>query len=171
MPGRIKLKLNLSPTQSTLLAAALITGLAGAATLKAGKVGLVDVQKVIESSKGGPAFVTLNQKADADLGKQSQAIGALQAKVNSGKASAAEVQALKKAQTTYQTALKNYDVQRRKAFAPVAGSVNAAVASAAKAQGFTVVLDKRKAASSSIVIYANAQTTDLTAAAQKAVKK
>ncbi|WP_161881689.1 OmpH family outer membrane protein [Deinococcus alpinitundrae] len=167
MPG----KLNLSPTQTTLLAAALITGLAGAATLKAGKVGLVDVQKVIESSKGGPAFVTLNQKADTDLGKQSQAIGTLQAKVNTGKASAADVQALKKAQTTYQTALKNYDVQRRKAFAPVAGSVNAAVAAAAKAQGFTVVLDKRKAASSSIVIYANTQTTDLTAAAQKAVKK
>lgn len=167
MPG----KLNLSPAQTTLLAAALITGLAGAATIKAGKVGLVDVQKVIESSKGGAAYVSLGQKADTDLGKQGQAIQALQAKANTGKASAADLQALKKAQTTYQTALKNYDVQRRKAFAPVAGSVNAAVAAAAKAQGFTVVFDKRKAASSSIVIYANAQTTDLTAAAQKAVKK
>lgn len=166
-----KLVLNLSPTQTTLLAAALITGLAGAATIKAGKLGLVDVQQVISSSKGGADFTAINKRADSALAVQAKTIQTLQNKISSGKASAADVQTLKKAQTTYQTAAKTYDAQRQKAFAPIAPAVNAAVAAAAKAQGFTVVFDKRKAAASGVIIYANSQATDLTAAAQKAVKK
>ena len=49
--------------------------------------------------------------------------------------------------------------------------MNAAVAAAAKAQGYSVILDKRKAAGSGLVIYANSQTADITAAVQKALKK
>ncbi|WP_420596030.1 OmpH family outer membrane protein [Deinococcus sp.] len=161
----------LNAAQTTLLAAALITGLAGAATIKAGKIGLVDVQKVIESTKSGPAFAAIDNKANADLDAQFKNLQALQTKANSGKASAAELEALKKAQATYQASSKSYNAQREKAFAPVAASVNGAVAATAKAQGYTVVLDMRKAASGGVVIYANAQATDLTAAVQKTVKK
>ncbi|TSA85862.1 OmpH family outer membrane protein [Deinococcus detaillensis] len=167
----MKVELNLSAKQTTMLAAVLITGLAGAATIKAGKLGLVDVQQVIASSKGGADFTAINKKADSALAIQVKTIQTLQNKISSGKASAADVQTLSKAQTTYQTASKTYDAQRQKAFAPIAPAVNAAVAAAAKAQGYTVVLDKRKAAASGVIIYANSQTTDLTAAAQKALKK
>ena len=160
-----------NPKQTTLLAAVLITSLAGAATISAGKIGLVDVQKVIGVTKNGSAFAALDKKANDDLAAQAKTIQALQTKLSGNKAAPADQQALAKAQGAYQTSSKNYDAQRQKVFAPVASAVNTAVAAAAKAQGYTVVLDKRKAASSGIVIYVNAQATDLTAAVQKAVKK
>lgn len=163
--------MKLNAKQTAVLCAAVITGLAGAASITAGKLGLVDVEKVIGVTKSGPSFAALDKKADADLKTQVQTIQTLQAKLNSGRATPAEGQALVKAQTTYQAALKSYADQRQKAFAPVAKTVNAAIASAAKAQGFTVVFDKRKAASSGVIIYAAAQGTDLTAAVQKTVKK
>ncbi len=163
--------MKLNAKQSAVLVAAVLTGLAGAASITAGKLGLVDVQKIIGVTKSGPSFAALEKKADADLAAQAQTIQELQAKVSAGRASAAERQTLSKAQTTYQAAAKTYADQRQKAFAPVASSVNAAVAAAAKAQGYTVVFDKRKAASSGVIIYANTQSTDLTAAVQKVIKK
>lgn len=161
----------ITPQKTTLLTAVVLTSLAGALTIKAGKLGLVDVQQVITSNKAGASFSALNKKADADLSAQAKALSSLQAKVNGGKGSAADKKALAAAQTKYQNSAKSYDAQRQKSFAPLAGIVNTAVATASKAQGYTVVLDKRKAAASGIVVYANSKTTDITAAVQKAVKK
>ena len=163
--------MKLSFKQTALLAAAFVTTLAGAASIAAGKVGLVDVQSLIGNTSAGPTFAAIGKKADTDLAAQVKAIQALQDKIGSGKGTAADQQALAKAQAAYQAAARDYDAQRQKAFAPVAKTVNAAVAAAAKAQGYTVILDKRKVAGSGLVIYANAQTTDITAAVQKALKK
>jgi outer membrane protein len=138
--------------------------------IKGGKVGVVDVQTVIGSLNGSASFVALNKKANADLATRAKTIQALQVKARSLNFSAADRQALAKAQADYQAAAKNYGAQQQKAFGPLATKVNAAVATAAKAQGYTVVFDKRKAAGG-LVIYANAQSTDLTAAVQKVLKK
>ncbi|WP_181391963.1 OmpH family outer membrane protein [Deinococcus irradiatisoli] len=162
--------MKLTVKQGAVLLSAL-AGLAGAASITAGKLGLVDVDKVIGVTKSGPSFAALQKKADADLSAQAKTIQELQAKVSSGRATLAERQALSKAQATFQASSKSYADQREKAFAPVASSVNAAVATAAKAQGYTVVFDKRKAASSGVIIYANTQSTELTAAVQKVLKK
>ncbi|WP_293913486.1 OmpH family outer membrane protein [Deinococcus sp.] len=138
--------------------------------IKGGKLGLVDVQTVIGSLSGSAGFVAINKKAEADLGARAKALQPLQARAGSLNASLADRQAFAKAQADFQALSKSYGAEQQKAFAPLAGRVNAAVASAAKANGYTLVLDKRKAAAG-LVIYANAQSTDLTAAVQKVLKK
>lgn len=157
-----------------LLAASLLavtaTTTVQAAPVKAGKVGFVDVQKVLQGSAGGASYIALTQKLNADLSKQVANLQALQAKLVSGKATAADRAAFAKAQSAYQTALQNANTQRQKAFAPLSSSVNSAVSKAAQAQGYTVVLDRAQAARG-LVVYANAQTTDLTASVQKYLKK
>ena len=138
--------------------------------IKGGKLGLVDVQTVIGGLNGSAGFNAINKKADADLATRAKALQALQARAVSLKATPADRQAFAKAQADFQALSKSYGAEQQKAFAPLAGRVNAAVASAAKANGYTLVLDKRKAAAG-LVIYANAQSTDLTAAVQKVLKK
>ncbi len=159
--------------KSIVLAALLMT--AGAATtqaapVKAGKVGFIDLQKVIKASPGGNSYVQLSQKLNASLSKQVVGLKTLQAKLMSGKATAADKQAFVKAQNNYQSALKNANAQRQKAFAPLSAVVNSAVAKAAKAQGYAVVMNRQQAASG-LVVYADSKNTDLTAAVIKALKK
>lgn len=142
---------------------------AQAAPVKAGKIGFVDVEKVLQGNAKGQSYVKLAQILDASLAKQAQQLQALQQKAVSAKATAADRSAFLKAQAAYHAAVKSAAAQRQKAFAPLSSSVNAAVSQAAKAQGFTVVFDKQVAAHG-LVIYANDQTTDLTSAVQKAMK-
>lgn len=143
---------------------------AKAAPVKSGKVGFVDVQKVIQGSAAGANYIKLTQKLNADLSKQLANLQSLQTKMVSGKATAADRTAFAKAQTAYQAAMQSSSAQRQKAFAPLASSVNSAVAQAAKAQGYVIVLDRQMAARG-LVVYANNQSTDLTAAVQKYMKK
>ena len=94
----------------------------------------------------------------------------LQAKATSRAATNADRTAYSTAVKKYQTDSQSYDKQLKAAFVPLASKVNAAVASAAKANGYSVILDQRVAAGTKLVIYANANATDLTAAVTAKVK-
>jgi outer membrane protein len=136
----------------------------------AAKTGFVNVQMVVAVMPGGSGFVTLSQKVDTDLKARATALQALQSKAAGRTATAADRDAFNKAAQKYQADGTAYQKQLQQAFAPLASRVNAAVAVVARASGYSLVLDKRVARDRGLVVYANAQATDLTAAVTARVK-
>ncbi|WP_034383797.1 OmpH family outer membrane protein [Deinococcus sp. YIM 77859] len=137
---------------------------------KTHRLGFVDVQQAVAALPGSSAYLNLSKKVDADLKARQQNIQTLAAKAASTR-SAADRQALQKAQQSFLSAQKGYQQRLSTEFKPLASRINAAVASVARANGYTVVMDRRVAAQTSLVVYANNQDTDLTAAVVKALKK
>ncbi|WP_425148153.1 OmpH family outer membrane protein [Deinococcus sp.] len=134
------------------------------------KVGIVNVQTVVKSMPGSAPFLAVSQKADTDLKAQAKTLTVLQAKATARTASSTDRSVYSSALKKYQTASQTYNQQIKSALAPLAGRVDAAVASVAKASGYSVVLDTRVAQTSGLVIYANLQATDLTAAVTAKIK-
>ncbi|GGQ98498.1 OmpH family outer membrane protein [Deinococcus ruber] len=134
------------------------------------KVGIVNVQTVVKSMPGSASFLAISKKADTTLQAEAKSVATLQTKASSRTASNADRAAYSAAVKKYQTDSQSFDKQLKAAFAPLSSKVNAAVASAAKANGYSVILDQRVAASTKLVIYANLKSTDLTAAVTAKVK-
>lgn len=133
------------------------------------RVGFVDVQQAVTSLPGSAAYLNLSKSADKDLKAKQDNIQKLATRANKSR-SAADRQALAKAQQAFVSAQKGYQGRLATAFKPLATKVNAAIASAAKSNGYTIVLDRRVAAQSKLVVYANTGATDLTPAVVKALK-
>ncbi len=155
-----------------LLLAPLALLLTAPGAQKAGsKIAVVNVQKVLAATPGGQGVAAIRKQADADLKKQADAVRALQQKVAGGGASAADRQALDTAVRTFNAANANYQKQIQAKFEPVSKTVNAAVATAARAQGYGLVFDGAIAQQTGLVIYADLKSTDLTDAVVKQLKK
>ncbi|MFC4455763.1 OmpH family outer membrane protein [Deinococcus sonorensis] len=131
------------------------------------KVGFVDVQKVLQAHPKNASVKAIQDKASAELNGLDKQIKAIQAKGTA--ATAAEKDQLTQLTTTIQAKAKDYDAQLSKAVAPIETAVDAAVASTAKAQGFSIVMDRAQAATNGLVVYAD-QSTDITDAVVKNLK-
>lgn len=131
------------------------------------KIGFVNVTEVLKAHPGNAAVTALQTKANTELGAIDTQIKAIQAKGTG--ATAAEKDQATLLTTTLTAKAKDYNDQLAKAVAPIEKAVDAAVSSTAKAQGFSVIMDKGIAATSSLVIYADA-STDLTATVIKNLK-
>jgi len=134
------------------------------------KLGIVNVQRVLAATPGGASVAQLRKQADTDLGAQAKKIQQLQAKISNG-GTATDRQNLELAMKSYQAAQQRYQKQLADKFKPVAGVVNSAVERAAKANGYSLVLDYAVAQQSGLVIYADNKSTDLTDAVIKQLKK
>lgn len=134
------------------------------------RAGFVDVQQLVAALPGSANYLSLSKKADADLVAKQKNLQQLATRAGTSR-SAADRQALQKAQQAYASAQQSYQGRLNKEFTPLAGRINSAVASVAKSTGFTVVFDRRVAAQSKVVVYANLASTDLTPAVLKALKK
>ncbi|WP_424951900.1 OmpH family outer membrane protein [Deinococcus sp.] len=134
------------------------------------RLGIVNVQSVVAALPGGSGFVSLSRKADTDVQAQAKSVQALLSKARAAGASAADKNAYTAAAKKYQVSAQGYQKQLQTAFAPLATRVNAAVASVARASGYSVVIDARVASQNRLVIYANAKATDLTAAVAARLK-
>ena len=155
-----------------LLAAPLALLLSAPHAQKAGtKIAIVNVQKILAATPGGQSVAALRKQADADLNKQAAAVRDLQQKTAGGAATAADRQALDTAIKTFNAANAKYQKQIQAKFEPVSKTVNAAVAAAAKVQGYALVLDGAIAQQTGLVIYADLKSTDLTDAVVKQLKK
>ncbi|EYB67905.1 outer membrane chaperone Skp [Deinococcus phoenicis] len=137
---------------------------------KGKRVGFVDVQQAVTALPGSSTYLNLSKKVDADLKAKQTNLQQLAARAASSR-SAADRQALQKAQQSFVSAQQGYQQRLATEFKPLASRINSAVASVAKANGYSVVMDRRVAAQSNLVVYANNQSTDLTAAVVKALKK
>lgn len=135
------------------------------------KIGFVNVQTAIEAAPQYAAIRTAQQQAEAQLKPTVDQITALQPKMANNTATAAERQQYNTLVQTYQTRSQQLNTQLDAQLQPVLTRVNAAVANVARAQGFTVVMDRAVAAQSGLVIFANEQATDFTAAVVTAVRQ
>ena len=131
------------------------------------KIGFVNVAEVLKSHPKNGDVTALQAKANTELGALDTQIKAIQAKGAS--ATAAEKEQSTQLVATITAKTKDYNDQLSKVVAPIETAVDAAVSSTAKAQGFAIVMDKGVAATSSLVIYADA-STDLTATVIKNLK-
>ncbi|GAA5531858.1 OmpH family outer membrane protein [Deinococcus aluminii] len=137
---------------------------------RASRVGFVDVQQAVAALPGSSTYLNLTKKLDADLKAKQTNLQNLAAKAASTR-SAADQQALQKAQQSFVSAQRDAQKRLEGEFKPLASRINSAVASVAKSNGYSVVMDRRVAAQSNLVVYANNAATDLTAAVVKALKK
>lgn len=136
---------------------------------KKSRVAFVNVSQLVAALPSSSSYLTLSKNADADLAKRQAALRTLLAKAQSSP-TAANRAALTKAQKDYAAAQKGYQSRLASAFKPLASKLDSAIAATAKANGFSVVLDRQVAARTSLVVYAN-PTTDLTQAVLKKIKK
>ncbi|WP_092262475.1 OmpH family outer membrane protein [Deinococcus reticulitermitis] len=160
----------MSPTRILLVLPLFLITTIPHAQQKRHRVGFVSVPQIVAAVPGGAAYLDLRKKVEADLSARAKTIDQLATKAGRTR-TAADRQALTKAQQSLATSQKNYQTRLNTAFKPVASRVDSAVAAVAKSSGFTVVLDRDVAARSKLVVYANAATTDLTPAVVKAIKK
>lgn len=151
--------------------ALLVTTLPATAQAQAARnrVAFVNVPQLVAAVPGNSNYLTISKAADADLGKRQQSLQSLIAKAQS-QPTAANRNAAIKAQQDFVAAQKSYQTKLASAFKPLAGKINSTIASVARSNGFSVVLDSQVAARSKLVVYA-APTTDLTQAVLKALKK
>ncbi|GHF49192.1 outer membrane protein [Deinococcus metalli] len=132
------------------------------------RVAFVNVDTLVKAMPNNAAYVKVMTQADTDLKAKRAAIQTLAAKA-SASGSAADRQAVTKAQQAYTTLQADYTKKLQTAFAPLSTKLNAAVAQAAKANGFAIVMDEKVAAQTQLVLYAD-KGTSLTAAVQKLLK-
>lgn len=133
------------------------------------KVGFVTVAEVLKAHPNNAAIVALQGKASTELNGLDAQIKAIQAK--GAAATAAEKDQATQLSATLSAKAKDYDAQLTKAVAPVETAVDTAVSATAKAQGFSIIMDRAAAGPSGtgLVIYAD-PSTDLTAAVIKNLK-
>lgn len=136
---------------------------------KKSRVAFVNVPQLVSALPNSSAYLTLRKNVDADLTKRQASIRTLLTKAQSSP-TAANRNALTKAQKDYAAAQKGYQSRLANAFKPLASKLDSAIATAAKANGYSVVLDRQVAARSGLVVYAN-PATDLTQAVLKNLKK
>ena len=134
------------------------------------RVGFVDVPQAIASVPGSATYLNLRKNVEADLTKRQQTLQTLAQKATQSR-SAADRNALNKAQQDYLKVQGDYQKRLSAALKPLAGKVDAAISSVAKANGYSIVMDKQVAGRTKLVVYANLPATDLTATVQKALKK
>lgn len=132
------------------------------------RLGLVDVQAAVKALPASKAYLDLSARVDADLKGKRAKIDTLAARAAST-GSAADRKALLDAQQAYNSAQTGYQSRLSAAFQPVSVKVNAAVARVAKANGYSVVMDRQVAAQTRLIVHASS-TADLTAAVIKALK-
>ncbi|WP_309570857.1 OmpH family outer membrane protein [Deinococcus sp.] len=150
-----------------LLPLALLATVPHAQQTKA-RVAFVNVDTLIKAMPNSAAYLKVMTQADTDLKAKRTSLQTLATKASSTGV-AADRQAVTMAQKAYNTLQADYTKKIQAAFTPLSTKLNAAVAQAAKANGFSVVMDEKVAAQTHLVLYAD-KGTSLTAAAQKLLK-
>lgn len=131
------------------------------------KVGFVDVQALFAVSASHKEVQALSAKAQAELAPLEKQIQDLDAKGSA--MTAAERDKRTQLVTTFTAKAKDYDAQIKAKAAPVEAAIDKALGDYAKANGFSVVMDRTVAQQSNLVVYADS-ATDITEAVKKNIK-
>jgi outer membrane protein len=121
----------------------------------------VNAQLVLEAHPDGAKVLEARKAAQTELQGLAGQIQALQQKIASGSATAADRQQYETLVRTYQTRTKTLQDQQNRLLEPITKAVDAAVTKIAPTRGCLIVLDRSIAASSGLVVYA-APGTDIT---------
>ena len=159
----------LIPVTAAAAAIAAATVIPSAQT-PAQKVGFVDVDRVFATHPQASAVNTqvkaIESRANTELGSLRQQMITIAEKGSN--ATAAEKQQLSQLETTFQAKFNDYNQQIAKLSAPIETSVDAAISKVAKANGYSVIMD-RKTAAQGLVVFAE-NSNDITDAVIKEIK-
>ncbi len=135
------------------------------------RVGFVDADALVQAHKDYPKVKNLQDQARKELAPLEEKIKPLDQKVRSGQASAKERQDYEALVKAYQDTLKKWQERQNEVLKPILEDVDQAIAKVAKAQGFAVVMSRQVAAQSGLVVYADEESTDLTQAVIRELKR
>ncbi|GEM86742.1 hypothetical protein MGR01S_13670 [Meiothermus granaticius NBRC 107808] len=134
------------------------------------EVGYVDSDLLLQAHPGFSKVKEIQGQAQAELNPLREQLQSLEAKSRAGNLSAKEQQDFQSLSKAYQDTLNRWQDKEDAVLGPITDQVNQAIAKTAQEQGFALVLDKRVAGTSGLVVYADA-SLDLTDAVVKAMPK
>ena len=131
------------------------------------KVGFVNVDALFAAHPSDKEVKGIQTKFQTELQDLDTKIKAIDSK--GAAATAAEKEQRTQLVATYNAKLKDFDAQMKAKAGPVEQSVDKAIGDYAKANGFSIVMDRAVAQQSGLVVYADGGT-DITEAVKKNVK-
>ncbi|MBF6594883.1 MAG: OmpH family outer membrane protein [Thermaceae bacterium] len=134
------------------------------------KIGYIDAQKVVQAHPNYKNIKDLEAQAQAELKPLQDKLTPLQAKIQSGTATAKDQQDFQVLRQSYQEAAKKWTDRSQAALKPITEQIDKVITTVAQQQGFAMVFDKKVAASSGLVVYAD-PSLDLTDAVIKGLPK
>lgn len=134
------------------------------------RIGYVDVEKVVQIHPKYPAVKDLQEAAQKELKPLQDKLQPLSAKIQAGTATAKETQDAQVLRQSVQQIATKYQQKTAAALEPITKSLDDVISKVAQQQGFALILDRRVARDSGLVIYAD-DSLDVTDAIIKAMPK
>ncbi|HEU4741168.1 MAG TPA: OmpH family outer membrane protein [Meiothermus sp.] len=117
------------------------------------RVGFLDSEKVIQAHPRYKEVQTVLDQANKELKPITDQLTPLQQKIQAGNATAKEQQDFQTLRNTYQQASQKWNERRAKALEPLTKEIDVQIDKFARAQGFGIILDRRVASASGLVLY------------------
>ncbi|MER3481388.1 MAG: hypothetical protein C4327_13210 [Meiothermus sp.] len=133
------------------------------------KVGFMDSQQVVQAHPRYKEVQAVMEQAQKELKPMEDQLKALQPKIQAGTATAKEQQDFQTLRNAYQQASQKWAERRAKALEPITKEIDVQIAKFARAQGFGIILDRRVASASGLVLYGD-DSLDVTDPVAKLVK-
>lgn len=133
------------------------------------KVGFMDSQKVVQAHPRYKEIQAVIEQAQKELKPLEDQLKTLQPKIQAGTATAKEQQDFQTLRNAYQQASQKWAERRAKALEPITKEIDVQIDKFARAQGFGIILDRRVASSSGLVLYGD-DSLDVTDEVAKMVK-
>lgn len=134
------------------------------------RIGYVDVEQVVQAHPKYPAVKEIADATQKELKPLQDKLQPLSAKIQAGTATAKEQQDAQLLRQTIQQTASKYQQKQAAALEPITKSLDDIIAKVAQQQNFALILDRRVARDSGLVIYAD-DSLNLTDAVIKAIPK
>ena len=134
------------------------------------RIGYVDAEKVVQAHKDFKKVQDIRTQAERELKPLRDQIQPLEDKLRAGNATAKEQQDYRVLAQSLQEAGRKWTDRSNAALKPITEEIDQVIARLAQQQGFAVILDKKVAATSGLVVYA-ADELEITEAVIKALPK
>jgi len=134
------------------------------------RIGYVDAERVVQAHKDFKKVQEIRNQAERELKPIRDQLQPLEAKLRAGNATAKEQQDYRVLAQSLQEAGKKWSDRANAALKPITEEIDQVIARVAQQQGFAIILDKKVAATSGLVVYA-AEELEITDAVIRALPK
>jgi len=118
------------------------------------RIGYVDAEKVVQAHKDFKKVQEIRNQAERELKPIRDQLQTLETKLRAGNATAKEQQDYRVLAQSLQEAGKKWSDRANAALKPITEEIDQVIAQVAQQQGFAMILDKKVAATSGLVVYA-----------------
>jgi len=134
------------------------------------RIGYIDTDAILQAHPSFSKVKEVQTQAQGELKPLQDQLKGLEAKVQGGTATAKDQQDYQALAKGYQDTLKKWQDKQNTVLDSITEQINGVVAKVAQEQGLALVMDKRVAGTSGLVVYADS-SLDLTDAVVKAMPK